>query len=475
MRRLLLAFLFFYLSSVSSAGRLKNLKGEVLVFEGPVRQKTWVKTQQGYVALNSTEYKTGTFINGYYAAAGEQPLRLTNVSIYLPDFSVGTAIPQITSITYLLNICDKLNPVNITNLRNVWFNKPISLKSTFQTCSVNTTTFTESNNIIVGPINIPCGIYDFSQCSGASLYGIVDYADRYAKETLGIDISIYRRRIMMLPYMETCMWAGLGNVGCGSTCIAWMNGSPTIRLSTVFHELGHTFGLLHSGFGSEEYGDRTSAMGISASDNACYNSANNVKLGWGTPALSLTTVPIQYNVNVPALLTSKANLVRVSNLYISFSGSDNYQSPTYHNKVFLHISNSTELPESRGTILFDILSPGQNVVYGMNRISFVSYTGNSSRIRIEPAILSPPPPPPLNLCGDGICRSGETKSSCPRDCCVPRATCGNNVCEVWAGENCITCPRDCNKQGSTCCGNPQTGCKNGICKTGGKRCTVSCT
>jgi len=45
-----------------------------------------------------------------------------------------------------------------------------------------------------------------------------------------------------------------------------------------------------------------------------------------------------------------------------------------------------------------------------------------------------------NICGDGVCSSNETMSTCPRDCAV----CGDGICSL--GES-TTCPFDC---GSTC-------------------------
>lgn len=47
-------------------------------------------------------------------------------------------------------------------------------------------------------------------------------------------------------------------------------------------------------------------------------------------------------------------------------------------------------------------------------------------------------------CGNGMCESSESVSSCPEDCKEP-PTCGNGVCD--SGETYKTCPEDCNDNG----------------------------
>ncbi len=49
------------------------------------------------------------------------------------------------------------------------------------------------------------------------------------------------------------------------------------------HEVGHNLGLMHSGDGSNEYGDTTGYMGSTPTDddfNMCFNAAKNWQLGW---------------------------------------------------------------------------------------------------------------------------------------------------------------------------------------------------
>ncbi|GKY96801.1 hypothetical protein MPSEU_000639300 [Mayamaea pseudoterrestris] len=55
-------------------------------------------------------------------------------------------------------------------------------------------------------------------------------------------------------------------------------------LSALMHEMGHSLGLLHSGLGSQSYGDATGFMGFSYTSTdwplMCFNGIKNNQLGW---------------------------------------------------------------------------------------------------------------------------------------------------------------------------------------------------
>ena len=55
---------------------------------------------------------------------------------------------------------------------------------------------------------------------------------------------------------------------------------------------------------------------------------------------------------------------------------------------------------------------------------------------------------PPQYCGDGICQSSETKTTCPQDC-KDESKCGDGICQL--GETIENCPQDC-KAGKLCPG-----------------------
>jgi len=149
-----------------------------------------------------------------------------------------------------------------------------------------------------------------------------------------VDFSKYNRVFVIIAGMTgDCGWAGIANVGCGSTInskdgsftmsTAWMkaasfgNRDQGVKLS--IHEGGHSLGLSHAstrGFGAEilgapnaagtlgEYGDKFSAMGYWNFGH--YAAPHKAKLGWinyqtVTSNGSFSVQPTEYTASLQAL------------------------------------------------------------------------------------------------------------------------------------------------------------------------------
>ena len=87
-----------------------------------------------------------------------------------------------------------------------------------------------------------------------------------AAQAAGVNLGLYQHRVIVLPGNVSCSWAGLGNVGCGSFCRAWVK---TCNLQDVYaHEIGHNLDMAHASTDTNndgtidcEYCDKSDIMG----------------------------------------------------------------------------------------------------------------------------------------------------------------------------------------------------------------------
>jgi hypothetical protein len=133
---------------------------------------------------------------------------------------------------------------------------------------------------VFGPFNIP---HDNSTCK----YYDWAYATESAAEAAGVDLSLYRHRVFVLPNtsnLPACSWAGVANVGCGTFCRAWIAGSSGMIYA---HELGHNLNMAHAGTDPENdgtinnvYGDYSDPMGGATSSWYLFNAGHMDQMGW---------------------------------------------------------------------------------------------------------------------------------------------------------------------------------------------------
>lgn len=205
---------------------------------------------------------------------------------------------NVTSVTYILNLCGSSLTISQSMVTATWFSfnassSTPSLQQNWAQCSYNQYSFTPSNNIVVGPINVPCtgvradGVTPFrtATCGGDDRYGWAEYAENYAQTVLGIDITPYRHGIFIVNN-PACSFTGMANAGCGDYCRVWLTSggaSSVPTVNSVFHELGHNFFLNHAvGIDGSEYGDLTSGMGGCCATR-CYNTPQHMQIGWSSP------------------------------------------------------------------------------------------------------------------------------------------------------------------------------------------------
>lgn len=326
---------------------------------------------------------------------------------------------DVSSITYILNVCGQAPSITQASVKKAWFGPstypigPPSLKDYYTSCSYGSFTFTEANNIVVGPINVPCsGFRDTDHncpwgtdtCSSNNANGWVEYAEQYAAQNLSIDITKYRHSIVLLSSDSPCYF-GFATFGCsGRPCRVWMSmvdGATSPDPSAAFHELGHNYFLNHAGDGADPtYGDETCAMGFSGPVR-CYNNAHTWQMGWSQPIqngdVALASLPANKwsgIMVIPSMLTNPNNFVRVNpsdpslpTYYIGYRtrvGYDSLIPSGVNRKIAIYQFNGTSMTDLKLSELKGYLTPKK--VYDdpdLNLRIYAQSTGvNSANIRI---------------------------------------------------------------------------------------------
>ncbi|KAG2432138.1 hypothetical protein HXX76_009064 [Chlamydomonas incerta] len=217
----------------------------------------------------------------------------------------------VKSITYIISTCGWSESISPDALRAQWFNdtygpKRLNLQDYHQLCTYGKVVWGPDNNLIVGPVQVPCSgnvqvtTTRWAAYNGASKCGLYEQmawraAGEAAARQLGygpwIDaakLAMGLRVITVLPAQVNCSWVGLASVGCaGRYCETYVKGTAAADLPTFFHELGHNQGLGHAGAHKDEYGDGSDVMGNAynvANGYLCMNPANAYRVGWAAPA-----------------------------------------------------------------------------------------------------------------------------------------------------------------------------------------------
>lgn len=365
-----------------------------------------------------------------------------NVSFYKVMMSPMDLPPEatdktITSLTFVLDICD-YKPISKTTLEQKWTNNlatgNTTLQNYFAQCSFDSLKFDGDNNIVVGPIKLPCNSteynYNSQLCGGFEIYGWAQHALDYTVEQLGIDVEKYQRYLFMLPQGVKCGWAGLGELGCsGSHCYTWYNGGYGLDLSVVMHELGHNFGLHHSTTPTDEYGDGSCAMG-GCCGNRCYNAPQTWTLGITEPLVVLNKNNLEsgkaVTFDIPSHLFNKTTFIKIdpdwvagvtSSYFVSFVAPIKYNAnlaSIYKNKVLVHKFSRNRAYGVKPVLQANLGVGAQYVIGDINvRVTFAQLASGLASVSVcldcstlppSPArspppsspIQSPPPPAPVD-------------------------------------------------------------------------------
>jgi hypothetical protein len=117
-----------------------------------------------------------------------------------------------------------------------------------------------------------------------------------AAQAAGVNLGLYQHRVIVLPGNVSCTWAGLGNVGCGTYCRAWVK---TCNLQDVYaHEIGHNLDMAHASTDTNndgtidcEYCDQSDIMGYGGVGWRIFSAPHQDQKHW-TPAGKIQEVTV---------------------------------------------------------------------------------------------------------------------------------------------------------------------------------------
>ncbi len=214
----------------------------------------------------------------------------------VPGDEAAVAVDERKAVVLMVNLTNATVGQTRSQIIGNMFTNTRSVDKLYREASLGQMSFqadTDSDGQpdVFGPFSIPhdnatCNYYDWA------------YAAESAAQAAGVDLSLYRHRVFVLPNtsnLPACSWAGVANVGCGTFCRAWIAGSTGIIYA---HELGHNLNMAHAGTDPENdgainnvYGDYSDPMGGSTSSWYLFNAGHNDQMGWygGIPG-AVTTV-----------------------------------------------------------------------------------------------------------------------------------------------------------------------------------------
>lgn len=266
----------------------------------------------------------------------------------------------------------------------------------------------------------------------------------------GVNLSLYKHFMFILPKSVKCQWGGIGTLGCASTCNTWVKGYDANQVYSQLiytHELGHNMGMHHAasdlnndGTTDAEYGDAACTMGTG--DYQYYKEVNaphrdqmhwfdafpnNIKTVTGEGQYILSSLEAGTKNGLLALRFKKnAN----ETYYVSYRkniGVFGPGTPNYLDKISIHRTRTgdTHTYFIKTLDIGEVFSDPTSQVH----LTATSVGGNSAVVTVGRPV---PITPVLTACTYSSARANI-------NCIAPKGgmlTLGNSIARLYSGTSC---------------------------------------
>ena len=309
---------------------------------------------------------------------------LSNAPKLLPTYDVRKLLTLLVNFTNM----HATSTVSISDVDSILYTSLQSTRRNFLRSSFKHINFIKDPN---GDGKSDIYIVNLNYAAKSCNYAQWAVDARNAAANAGINLSLYKHHMFVLPKNVNCNWGGLAQLGCGTNCSSWVRAyNPTDVYSQLIytHELGHNLGMHHSStdinnddVNDSEYGDAACIMGVG--DYQYYkevNAPHRDQMHWfdNFPDRIATVTSGSYILNPlevgfynPGLVALKVRKNSTDTYYISYRrhrGLFGAGAPNYLDQISIHRTRNGDMH----TYFIKTLKGGETFVDKINNVKITA-------------------------------------------------------------------------------------------------------